>query len=41
MTHEGAETRLLLLTLEPKTLADAERMERGLQQPGFGCEFRL
>jgi translation elongation factor EF-G len=26
------ETRLLLLTLEPKTLADAERMESGLRQ---------
>ena len=28
----ATETRLLLLTLEPKTLADAERMENGLLQ---------
>ena len=28
----ATETRLLLLTLEPKTLADAERMESGLRQ---------
>ena len=27
MTSEGGETRLLLLTLQPKTLADAERMD--------------